>query len=167
MKNDRSIKDFLKPKHNSKTVQGYFIPKNPKKYKGDITKIIYRSSWEFKFLEYCDNSDSVVEYSSEPIGIPYFNPITKKISKYWIDFYIMLKNKNGEIIKWLIEIKPNDYLKAPLPPKILTEKKTLNYVRQAKNYIINQAKFEAAKEYAKRNNMKFGIITENFLFKQL
>jgi hypothetical protein len=166
MKEKRDIHDFLKPQ-KGKVQQGYFHPKNPEKYKGDITKIIYRSSWEFKFLEYCDNNESVIEYASEPVGIAYYNPILKKESTYWVDCYMATRGSDGKITKWLIEIKPNKYLTPPAPPTRLTEKQTLNYARHAKAYIINDAKFKAAKVYASKNNMRFGIITENFLFNKM
>lgn len=165
-KQKKDIQDFLKPQ-NGRVRQGYFVPRNPEKYKGDPTKIIYRSSWEFKFLSYCDSSESVVEYSSEPVGIPYWNPILKKESRYFIDCYMATRDPSGNINRWLIEIKPNKYLNPPEAPKILTEKKTLDYVRHAKLFVINKAKFEAAKAYAAKNNMKFGIITENFLFNNM
>ena len=163
---NKNIQDFLKPQ-NGKVKQGYFTPQNPEKYKGDPSRIIYRSSWELKFLMYCDSNEAVVEYTAEPIGILYPNPILKKEATYWIDCYMATKNKDGSISKWLIEIKPNKYLTPPVPPTRLTEKQTLNYVRHAKAYLINNEKFKAAKAYAKQNGMKFGIITENFLFNKV
>ena len=165
-KEKRDIHDFLKPQ-NGRVKQGYFTPKNPQKYKGDVTKIIYRSSWELKFLSYCDDNERVIEYASEPVGIPYWNSILKKESTYWIDCYMVTRNQDGSTTKWLIEIKPNKYLTPPEPPTRLTEKQTLNYARHAKAYIINDAKFKAAKSYAAKNNMRFGIITENFLFNKV
>jgi len=162
-KPERDIHDFLKPQRG-KVKQGYFTPQNPEKYKGDVTKIIYRSSWELKFLTYCDNNELVVEYASEPTGIAYWNPILKKEFTYWVDCYMATRQTDGSLKKWLIEIKPNKYLNPPDAPNRLTEKQTLNYVRHAKAYIINDAKFKAAKVYARKNNMEFGIITENFLF---
>ena len=166
MKKQRDIQDFLKPQ-NGRVKQGYFTPQNPQKYKGDISKIIYRSSWELKFLTYCDNNESIIEYAAEPVGIPYNNPILKKESTYWIDCYMVTKSPDGTLTKWLIEIKPNKYLTPPEPPKRLTEKQTLNYARHAKAYIINTAKFKAAQVYAHKNAMRFGIITENFLFNKV
>ncbi len=165
-KSERDIHDFLKPQRG-KVKQGYFIPQNPEKYRGDITKIIYRSSWELKFLTYCDTNDQVIEYASEPHSIGYWNPILKKESQYWVDCYMATRSQDGSIIRWLIEVKPNKYLTPPEPPTRLTEKATLNYARHAKAYIINDAKFRAAKVYAKKNNMRFGIITENFLFNKM
>ena len=165
-KSDRKIQDFLKPQLGSKVRQGYFTPQNPQKYKGDPSKIVYRSSWELKFLQYCDNADQVIEYAAEPIGIPYINPILKKECTYWIDCYMVTRNpQNNTTTKWLIEVKPNKYLTPPDPPVRLTEKQTLNYARHAKAYIINTAKFKAAEVYAQKRMMRFGIITENFLFK--
>jgi hypothetical protein len=49
----------------------------------------------------------------------------------------------------------------------MTDKQTASYVYAAKQYIVNQAKFEAAKEFASVRGLKFGIITENFLFKSI
>lgn len=166
MKQNKSIQDFLKPQ-KGRVQQGYFTPKNPGKYKGDPTKVIYRSSWELKFLNYCDSNESVVAYAAEPVGIAYPNPVLKKDCTYWIDCYMETRSQDGSLIKWLIEVKPNKYLTPPEPPTRLTEKQTLNYARHAKAYIINHAKFKAAREYAASRGMRFGIITENFLFNKV
>lgn len=157
----------VKPTLNTGYRQGYFTPQNPDKYDGDSTQIIFRSSWEFKFMEFCDTNERIIKWGSETVVVPYINPILKKESKYFIDCYMVLKDKEGNITKWLIEIKPNKYLKPPVAPERLTEKQTLNYARHAKAYIINTAKFSAAQEFAKKRMMRFGIITENFLFNQV
>jgi hypothetical protein len=164
---DKKIQDFLKPQLGSKVKQGYFTPKNPEKYDGDPSNIIYRSSWELKFLTYCDNNDSIIKYAAEKVGVPYINPILKKESTYWIDCSMITKAPDGTLTKWLIEIKPNKYLTPPEAPTRLTEKATLNYAHHAKAYIINTAKFNAAKVWAHKNGMRFGIITENFLFNRV
>ena len=158
-----NIQQFLKPQRG-RVQQGYFKPKNPAKYRGDSSAIIYRSSWELKFLQYCDNNSLIIEYVAEPIAINYFNPLLKKTSKYWIDCWMKTKNTDGSVTDWLIEVKPNKYLSPPKPPQRLSEKAALNYARHAKAYVVNSAKFDAAKAYAFKNKMKFGIITENFLF---
>ena len=51
--------------------KGRFKPKHYKKYKGDPTKVIYRSMWELRFMKYCDKNPSILEWSSEEIIIPY------------------------------------------------------------------------------------------------
>jgi len=167
MTKGKGIQKFLAPQKGSRVRQGYFTPQNPEKYMGDPSKIVYRSSWELKFLQYCDQNEKVLQYAAEPIGISYWNPILKKQSTYWIDTVMVTKNDDGSTTKWMIEVKPDKYLTPPEPPKILTEKKTLSYAHHAKAYIINSAKFEAAREYAALHNMRFGIITENFLFNRM
>jgi hypothetical protein len=165
-KEQKSIKTFLKPRAG-KIRQGYFKPAFPEKYVGDPTQIIFRSSWEFKFLKWCDHSPTVTKYSSEPVGIPYYSPLDKRGHTYYIDFYVVTKDNDGREQSWLIEVKPDKYTKPPTAPARMTDKQTASYVYAAKQYIVNQAKFEAAKEFASVRGLKFGIITENFLFKSI
>ena len=160
---DKNIKSFLKPR-KGKIRQGYFKPQNPETYKGDPTQIIYRSSWEFKFFKFCDENPMVLEYASEPIGIDYWNSVDKRQAKYWIDGWMKTQNKDGVVKEWLIEVKPNKYILPPKPPQRLTEKQAYAYASHAKTYLVNTDKFRAAKAWAKAHNMRFGIITENFLF---
>jgi hypothetical protein len=165
-KEQKSIKTFLKPRAG-KIRQGYFKPAFPEKYVGDPTQIIFRSSWEFKFLKWCDHSPTVIKYSSEPVGIPYYSPLDKRGHTYYIDFYVVTKDNDSREQSWLIEVKPDKYTKPPTAPARMTDKQTASYVYAAKQYIVNQAKFEAAKEFASVRGLKFGIITENFLFKSI
>lgn len=165
-KPQRKIQEFLKPRQG-RIRQGYFKPVNLSKYLGDPTKIVFRSSWEFKFLKWLDASPTVVAYSSEPIGINYYNPLDKRGHLYYVDFFMITKDANGNEQRFLIEVKPDKYTKPPTPPDRMTSKQTANYVYAAKQYIINQAKFQAAKDFANQRGMKFGIITENFLFKSI
>jgi hypothetical protein len=165
-KEPKKIQDFLKPRAG-KIRQGYFKPAQPEKYLGDPNNIVFRSSWEFKFLKWCDSSPTVIKYASEPIGIPYYSPLDKRAHTYYIDFLIIVKDASGLESKYLIEVKPDKYTKPPTAPSRMTDKQTANYVYAAKQYIVNQAKFEAAKEFASVRGLKFGIITENFLFKSI
>jgi hypothetical protein len=165
-KEQKSIKTFLKPRAGA-IRQGYFKPAFPEKYVGDTSQIIFRSSWEFKFLKWCDHSPTVIKYSSEPVGIPYYSPLDKRGHTYYVDFYIVTKDNSGKEQSWLIEVKPDKYTKPPTAPARMTDKQTASYVYAAKQYIVNQAKFEAAKEFASVRGLKFGIITENFLFKSI
>jgi hypothetical protein len=142
-----------------KYYQGKFRPRNPKKYKGDITNIVYRSSWELKFLNYCDKNESIIEYASEEIVIPYRSPIDNKIHRYFVDFYVKIKDKSGNIAKYLIEIKPK---KQTLPPKIPT-RKTKYYINEVLEYVKNQAKWSSAENFCLDRQWKFLILTENEL----
>ena len=108
-----SIKN-LKPSGNSGFVQGYFTPTNPDKYIGP-TPIIYRSSWERKFMIMCDTKESVVKWSSEPVEIKYFSSYDKRQHSYYPDFY-MKTEKAGETEEFLVEIKPEAQITKPQPP---------------------------------------------------
>ena len=125
--------------------KGKYQPRNPQKYVGDSTNIIYRSLWERKFMIYCDTNDNVLEYASEEIAIPYRSPIDGKVHRYFPDFYIKVKESNGIIEKYLIEIKP--YKQTMPQPK--PKRQTKGYIYEAYEYAKNQSKWEAAREYCK------------------
>jgi hypothetical protein len=130
-----------------------YNPKNPKKYAGDVSKIVCRSLWERNVCKFCDETTSIIKWSSEEIAIPYVNPIDKKVHNYYPDFLIQFKNDVG-IHNWMVEVKPKKqtYLKENASKK---EKAT---------WIINSAKWQAAKKYCDSHNIIFKIITEKDLF---
>ena len=138
---------------------GKFKPKNYKKYKGDPTKIYYRSLWERKFMSYCDNNPSIIEWGSEEIIIPYRSPIDKRVHRYFPDFYIKYVNSNGKTLREIIEVKPK---RQTLPPKE-QKRKTKKYLNEIATYAVNQAKFKAAEEYCKDRKYGFRILTEEHL----
>ena len=139
--------------------KGRYTPKNPKKYKGDYHNIIYRSSWERKFMVYCDNSDNILEWGSEEIIIPYLAPWDGKLHRYFPDFYIKVKQASGNTKKFIIEVKPKKQTKPPKP----VSRKTRRWLNEVKTYSINEAKWKHAKEWCENNNMEFKILTEEEL----
>lgn len=141
--------------------KGKFNPTFPKKYIGNSSNIIYRSLWELKFLKYCDTNENILEYASEELAIPYRSPIDGKIHKYFPDVYIKVKESDGSIKKYLIEIKPYKQTMPPAKPK----KQTKGYIYEAYEYAKNQSKWEAAREYCKDKGWTFKVITEKELFK--
>jgi hypothetical protein len=160
--------DIKNVKPNGKWKSGKYFPVNPVKYIGDIHNIIYRSSWEKKFCQYCDINPNIVKWSSEPVGIPYWSPIDKKEHKYFVDYYIKVQ-KADSIENWLIEIKPEDQYalnKRPQEPLgNLTEKKIRSYNEKLKIWITNRAKFESATRFAEAMGYKFGAINESFIMR--
>lgn len=137
--------------------KGKFRPRNPDKYRGDPTEIVYRSRWELKFMQYIDSHPDIIEWSSERVIVPYRSPIDNRIHRYFVDFYIKMKNKDGNIEKRLIEIKPKKQTQPPVKP---TTKPTKRYIEEVKTWGVNQAKWKAANEYAKDRQMRFQILTE-------
>ena len=126
---------------------------NINKYKGDFTKVVYRSLWEKYVFQWCDNNTNVKEWSSEEVVIPYYYDVDKKYHRYFVDLKIVTKEKTI-----LVEIKP---AKETEPP--IGEKRTKKYINEGLTYIKNMNKWEAANEYAKDKGWEFQIWTEKTL----
>ncbi len=133
---------------------GKYKPINPKKYKGDPTRIIYRSLWERKFMNFCDTKPSVTKWASEEIFIPYKSPRDGKIHRYYPDFYMKTGDKES-----IIEIKPAKQCRPPKEPK----RKTARYKAECLTYLVNQAKWKYAKKWCKARGISFVILTEKDL----
>ena len=143
--------------------QGRFKPRNPEKYKGDPTNIIYRSGWELKLMSYLDKHPHVLKWNSEEIVIPYRSPIDGKMHRYFPDFYVEQINKEKRKEKVLIEVKPYAQTQPPKVQNTKRNKPTKRYLNEVKNWGINSAKWKAAEEFCKDRGYIFRIITENEL----
>jgi|TARA_R100000278_G_scaffold58105_1_gene47731 hypothetical protein len=139
--------------------KGKYYPSFPRKYKGDPTNIIYRSLWERKFMVYCDKNQNILEWASEEIAIPYRSPIDNRVHRYFPDFYMKVKETNGKIKNYVIEVKPAKQTKPPAKPK----RQTKGYIREAYEYARNQAKWKMAKEYCADRQWEFKVVTEKEL----
>ena len=139
--------------------KGRYQPKNPLKYKGNYRNIIYRSLWELKFMKYCDNNQNILEWGSEEFWLPYRSPLDNKVHRYFPDFYIKVRENNGMVKKYVIEIKPKKQCIEPKPQK----KKTRTYIYEVREYAKNQAKWKAAEEYCLDRGLQFKVLTENEL----
>jgi hypothetical protein len=132
-----------------------YIPLFPEKYTGDPTNIIMRSSWETMFASWCDKNPSVLKWSSEETIIPYRCPTDNHIHRYFVDFKMLLKTGKT----YLIEVKPYKQTQLPEYPG----KRTNRYLVESLTYMKNQAKWEAATNYARDRGWEFKIITEHEL----
>ena len=139
--------------------KGKYKPSYPKKYKGDPTNIVYRSLWERKFMVYCDKNERILEWGSEELALPYRSPLDNRIHRYFPDFYIKVIENNGQIQKYLIEIKPK---KQTIEPKV-KKTKTKGYIYEVTEWAKNQAKWKVAQEFCEDRRWKFKIITEDEL----
>lgn len=154
----------LVPRKDSQYRQGYYKLINQEKYLGDPTKIIFRSGWEKRFATYCDINDRVVQWSSEPLVIQYLHPIEKTLKRYNVDFYVKIDKGNNTFSEYIVEVKPAKQLTAPVMPTRATEKGMKSYYAQMKTYLVNLAKFQAARVYAQNRGWEFVVVTESFIF---
>ena len=148
------------------TAKGLFRPKNPEKYLGDVSKIRFMSSWEARFMVFCDTNPNVLNWASEEIRIKYYHPVKKKVCDYVPDFLVKYRNTKGEIVTKMFEIKPNkenpDSLKAGVIGKKQKKVNPYNTVMM----VINHAKWTAARAFCHKAGIEFVILTENDMFKQ-
>tara|TARA_R110000744_G_scaffold10369_4_gene32287 strand:+ start:1943 stop:2392 length:450 start_codon:yes stop_codon:yes gene_type:complete len=138
--------------------QGRFTPTDRSKFigKGDP---IYRSSYELKFMNWCDHNPNVIEWGSENVVVPYVHPIDGKVHRYYIDNYVRIR-EGKNIQTYLIEIKPAKQVGKPVktPRK---QKKT--FLKECTTWAINQRKWEYARRYCASKSYKFIILTEKEL----
>jgi hypothetical protein len=137
-------KRYAKKTNKSRFKQGYYTPKNPQKYIKPIDETMnsgsepfYRSSWELKMYQYVDTNPEIKSWSTEYVAIPYYDPVQNKNRRYYPDIFVQFQDGR----KLIIEIKP----------------------RSQYNNLTNQAKWEAAKLYAKSINAEFIVMNEKDL----
>ncbi|CAB5214423.1 head completion protein [uncultured Caudovirales phage] len=139
----------------SKYAQGKFQLQNPQKYVGNKTPT-YRSSWEYVFMQFCDNNPNILQWASEAVHINYKNPLTGKNTIYVPDFLLTYQDAHGKPHAEVVEVKP----------KKETTLEGAKNVRDQAAAILNMAKWEAARIWCKAHGMTFRIVTEDMIFHQ-
>ena len=151
------MKVFIRIVMAFKPHKGRYVPNKPQKYRGDYNNIVYRSSWERRFMLYCDRSDAIIEWGSEEIIIPYISPLDGRMHRYFPDFYIKVKQADGSVKKMLIEVKP----KAQCGPPPIPKRKTKRFITEVRTWGVNKAKWDAAIEWCNDRGIEFKILTED------
>lgn len=139
---------------------GKYKPKNPAKYRGDPTNIVYRSLKERQVMVYFDKCPNILKWSSEDVIVPYLYRVDNKMHRYFVDFTAIIKTESGKVRKLLIEYKPYCQTIQPSKSKKETRKSKNRFIKESLVYIKNINKWEAADKWAKKNNMEFVVITE-------
>ena len=140
----------------AKFAQGKYALKFPEKYVGGRTPT-YRSSWEFAFMRMCDSNENIKQWASEAIRIPYKNPFTGKQTIYVPDFFIVYVDKTGKQHVELIEVKPANQA---------VIEKVGNSNSNKYHFVLNQAKWQAARAWSKSKGITFRIVSEGDIFHQ-
>lgn len=130
--------------------KGLYKPINPQKYMGDPTKIRFLSAWELKVMQFFDKSDSIVQWGSEEIKVPYFNPVKKAMAMYLPDFIVKYKDSKGNIHTEIVEVKPSK--------EATVRKKMSNYDKVM--LVINTAKWQACGAMCAKAGVRFRVLTE-------
>jgi hypothetical protein len=72
---------------------------------------------------------------------------------------VKIKNPEGLIKTYIIEVKPASQCKPPKKRKRIS----IKYKNDLKRFIVNQSKFKAARKWADKRGMEFIILTEKEL----
>jgi hypothetical protein len=134
--------------------QGVYKIKNPEKYVGSKDPV-FRSGWELTFMTFCDNNPSIQQWASEPVRIPYKDPLTGKNTVYVPDFLINYIDKNMKTHVEMVEIKPIK--------QTVLEKVGKNPYDQAQ-FVKNMAKWESARDWCRNRGILFRIINESDIY---
>lgn len=139
--------------------RGLFKPSNPQKYVGDYKNIIYRSSWECRVMNWLDKNPDIISWASEELSIPYFSPVDNRWHRYFPDFLVKVKTRDGKLKTMMLEVKPHKQTKEPEKKKRVTKQ----YLNEVMTWGVNQAKWKAATEYCLDRGWEFKILTEQHL----
>jgi hypothetical protein len=101
----------------------------------------------------------VIAWSSEETIIPYVNPFDHQVHRYFVDCWTKVQSKSGVVKEYLVEIKPERYQVEPKIPK----KRTRQFLVEVVQWQINQAKWKAARAYAKQRGWEFKLVGETDL----
>lgn len=133
----------------------------------------YRSSWEQRIFTWADLNINVKRWGSENIVIIYtLNEYSKqyqkyitKEHKYFTDIYFEIVNKEGNLIKYLVEVKPKKQTIKPKEPLKKSKKAMIRYNAEIAIWNKNNAKWIAASKFCQANGIIFKVLTETDIFK--
>jgi len=143
-----------------KSYKGKYTPINPHKYVGDASNIVFRSLWERKLMKHLDNNPSVLRWNSEEVVIPYWSSVDNKQRRYFTDFMVKLRKRDGSIGNVLIEVKPYKETIPPVTPKRMTHKTKMRHLEEQMTFQRNQDKWEAARQWCGERGVEFKVMTE-------
>lgn len=146
-------------------VSGTYRVRNTAKYRGSnggggAYAAQYRSSWELRLMGWLDSNPNVVEWGSERIVIQYVDRADHNPHRYYMDFDFTVRDREGKLHRFLVEVKPDAETRPPVPPKRLTESAKRNFLMKQLTYAKNVSKWEAARKYATAKGYSFMILTE-------
>jgi len=110
-------------------------------------------------MSHLDKEPYIISWASEELIIPYVSPVDGRTHRYFPDFLVKYKNKDGLLKTMLIEVKPMKQTKEPEKKKRVTKQ----YITEVMTWGVNQAKWKAANEYCLDRGWEFQIWTEKQL----
>ena len=109
-------------------------------------------------MKYLDDSPNIIWWASEELPIKYISPVDNKVHRYFPDFIVKLKKKDGSTKTVVMEIKPEKQTKLPKQTR-----KTKRFIQETATYAVNQEKWRAADIFCKEHGWEFMVLTEKDL----
>lgn len=110
-------------------------------------------------MTWLDKNPDIISWASEELIIPYISPIDNRYHRYFPDFLVKVKTRDGSMKTMLLEVKPKKQTLEPVKKKRMTKQ----YLNEIATYGVNQAKWKAANEYCLDRGWEFKILTEEHL----
>lgn len=137
----------LRPDKKSRYSQGTIHPSRCRKlFESQQGKpVIYRSSYEWRFINWLENDSHVKEWGSECVSIPY------KLGESWHTYYpdYVVRMDTGAV--WVVEIKPKNQ----------THKPTNQNSYAWQQWLKNKEKWRYALSWCEERGYVFKIFTED------
>jgi len=92
--------------------------------------------------------------------IKYVSPIDQKVHRYYTDFAVKYTNKNNEIRRSIIEVKPEKQSHKPKISYTKSGKPTRRYMKEHYTWKVNEAKWAYAEQWCKANGYTFEVWNE-------
>lgn len=110
-------------------------------------------------MNWLDKNSEIISWASEELTIPYKSPVDGQWHRYFPDFLVKMRTRDGLLKTMVLEVKPKRQAQPPEPQKRITKR----YITEVTTYGINSAKWKAAKEYCLDRGWEFQVLTEDHL----
>jgi len=118
-----------------------------------------KSAMKQAFEKFLKSNDTILEWSSGKIAIPYTKPTDGKVHDFFPDFYFRYLDKDGTERKVIAQI---EHEADTVEPDRKSEGKSA--LDKKLRYAINVAKWRTAVAFCNENGFEFRILTEKMLF---
>lgn len=110
-------------------------------------------------MSWLDQNPAILSWASEELIIPYISPIDNHKHRYFPDFIVKMRTRDGTLKTMILEVKPK---KQTIQPEV-RKRITKQYLNEVTTWGVNQAKWKAATEYCLDRGWEFKLITEDHL----
>jgi len=110
-------------------------------------------------MSWLDRNSDIISWASEELVIPYKSPVDGQWHRYFPDFLVKMRTRDGKLKTMILEVKPKRQSQPPEPRKRITKQ----YINEVTTWGVNQSKWKAATEFALDRGWEFKVLTEDHL----